>query len=83
LHALTKEFAETQLHELRTALKARDAGTFARTFAAVADHCNECHRTAHREFIEVPRQPGVSVPRLDPVPDAADGTSVDVKGGAE
>lgn len=61
-------FLQTNIPELRRALDARDRQGFATAFAHTATACNGCHQASGHGFIEVPTTPGVSVPRLDPVP---------------
>lgn len=68
LQPMRTAFLQTNVPELRRALDARDRQGFAAAFAQTAVACNACHQASGHGFIEIPTAPGVTVPRLDPVP---------------
>ncbi len=63
--AMTKAFAETTAPDLKKAAAAKDRAAFAAAFGRTAAACNTCHQASAKGFIEVPAQPGKSVPVLD------------------
>jgi hypothetical protein len=67
LAGVAQAFGETNLPELGAALKAKDAVAFRAAYARAAETCNGCHRVSGHVFVEVPKEPGRPVPRLDPI----------------
>jgi hypothetical protein len=62
---IARAFAVEAPPRLAGALKARDAAALAAAWREVAARCNACHQASGHRFIEVPDQPGQSVPRVD------------------
>ncbi len=61
-----EDLDRTQLAALRQAAHDRDEEAFRARFARVAASCNGCHTACQVAFVEVPTEPGQTVPRLDP-----------------
>jgi hypothetical protein len=68
LAGVAQAFQQTNLPDLKQALASKDPKAFPRAFARAAEACNGCHHASGHHFVEVPTEPGRSVPRLDPVP---------------
>jgi hypothetical protein len=68
---MAKAFLLTNAPALRRAAAAKNRAAFATAFQNAASVCNACHQAAAKGFIEVPSEPGKSVPDLDPVPASA------------
>jgi hypothetical protein len=68
LDSLASAFAAVQIPDLERALASRDLEQLTAAFGRTAAACNSCHGSHGRGFIEVPSDPGASVPRLDSVP---------------
>ena len=68
LQPMRAAFLQANITEIRRALEARDRQGFGAAFAQTAAACNGCHQASGHGFIEIPTTPGVTVPRLDPVP---------------
>jgi hypothetical protein len=66
--AMAKAFLEANAPELRTSAAAKDPTAFAAAFQRAASACNACHRASAKAFIQVPSEPGKTVPDLDPQP---------------
>jgi hypothetical protein len=64
--AMAKAFLETSAPELRKAAALKDRTAFAVAFQHTASACNACHQASAKGFIQVPSEPGKSVPDLDP-----------------
>lgn len=71
LKSLARSF-EVPLGELQAALLRKDAWAASEAFSHAANACNNCHRSSGHAFLEVPGEPGESVPRMTPLapPDA-------------
>lgn len=67
LAALLGELRHTQLPAMQAAAKKPDTAAFALAFAAASKTCNACHDATEHSFIEIPSEPGRSVPLLDPI----------------
>jgi hypothetical protein len=65
---MAKAFLLTNAPDLRKAAGAKDRAAFATAFQNASSVCNACHQAAAKGFIQVPSEPGKSVPDLDPVP---------------
>jgi hypothetical protein len=63
--AMAESFAETYPAALKNAAQAKDGRAFAAAFAGAAAGCNACHQVSGKAFIQIPSQPGKSVPDLD------------------
>jgi hypothetical protein len=68
LGGVAQSFQETNLPELKAALDAKDMTAFGKAYAHAAETCNGCHRASGHAFVEIPQEPGLPVPRLDPAP---------------
>lgn len=68
LAGVADAFVKTNLPDLAQALRSHDPAAFRAAYARAAETCNGCHRASGHVFVEVPTQPGASVPRLDPLP---------------
>jgi cytochrome c553 len=68
LRALEQAFTNTHPPALQAALTAKDQGAFAKAFGETAGTCNGCHHASGHAFIEIPSEPGATIPKLDPVP---------------
>jgi mono/diheme cytochrome c family protein len=68
--AMAKSFLLANAPELKRAAAAKDRAGFATAFQNAASVCNGCHQAAAKGFIQVPFEPGKSVPDLDPVPES-------------
>jgi cytochrome c553 len=66
--ALAKAFLQSIPPELTRAAAAKDRAAFATAFQHAAAMCNACHASAAKGFIQVPSDPGKSVPVLDALP---------------
>ncbi|WP_437551476.1 hypothetical protein WME97_09925 [Sorangium sp. So ce367] len=64
--SMAEAFSNTHPPELRAALMAADEPAFAAAFRRTSETCNSCHKMAGYPFIEIPSEPGATVPRLDP-----------------
>lgn len=64
--AMAKTFLEVNAPDLRSAAATRDPTAFAAAFQRAASACNACHRASAKAFIQVPSEPGKTVPDLDP-----------------
>src|SRR5580693_510171 len=71
--AMAKAFLDASVPELKKAAASRDRHAFAVAFQHVASMCNACHQASAKGFIQVPSDPGKSVPDLEalPAPSAA------------
>lgn len=67
LAGVAQAFAQTDLPQMKAALQTKDRAAFKAAYARAAETCNGCHRTSGHAFIQIPTEPGESVPRLDPV----------------
>ena len=68
LGGVAQSFQQTILPELKAALDAKDMSAFRKAYARAAETCNGCHRASGHVFVEIPKEPGQPVPRLDPLP---------------
>ena len=68
LTGVAQAFAKTNLPDLKQAIQSRDPSAVRRAYALASETCNGCHRASGHAFVEIPGQPGQSVPRLDPLP---------------
>jgi hypothetical protein len=68
LRGLEEAFENTHPPKLRSALKAKDGSAFSKAFKDTAGTCNACHDATGHGFVEIPGEPGATVPKLDPVP---------------
>ena len=66
--SVAKGFLEANVPELKKAAAAKDRDAFAAAFQRAASICNACHQAAAKGFIQVPSEPGKTVPALDPLP---------------
>ena len=66
--AMAKAFLQTNAPELKKAAASRDRATFALAFQHTAAACNACHKASGKPFLQVPSEPGKTVPDLDPLP---------------
>jgi cytochrome c553 len=66
--AMAKAFLEGAVPELKKAAAAKDGAAFASAFQRAASLCNACHLASAKGFVQVPSEPGKSVPDLDPLP---------------
>jgi hypothetical protein len=66
--AMAKSFLLANAPELKRAAATKDRAAFATAFQNAASVCNACHQAAAKGFIQVPSEPGKSVPDLDPMP---------------
>jgi len=64
---LVKGLITTALPVLDSALVRQDSSAFDAAFRLTAQECNACHRSARRDFVQIPLEPGVPVPVLTPV----------------
>ncbi len=71
LAALIGELEKQQLPALEKAVRSRDSAKVADAFAEAAGTCNACHAATGHDFVQIPTDPGKSVPLLDPRPAAA------------
>ena len=71
LAALLKQLRTQRLPALQHAAESGDAAAYAKAYAETAQICNTCHAATGHDFVEVPEVPGMSVPRLDPLPAAS------------
>ncbi len=60
-------FLKTQPAALQRAAAAKNPQQFSEAFGAASVACNGCHQASGHGFIEIPSQPGKSVPDLEPV----------------
>jgi hypothetical protein len=67
LPAMAAAFLQTQAPALKRAAAAKNLAAFAQAFATAATACNGCHQASGHGFIEIPGQPGRSVPELGPM----------------
>ena len=67
LAGAAQAFTSTDLPALKAAIAARSPAAMQRAYANAAATCNGCHRASGHAFIEVPVQPGLAIPRLDPI----------------
>jgi hypothetical protein len=68
LAGVADAFVKTNLPDLDQALRSRDPTAFKAAYERAAQTCNGCHQASGHRFVEVPKQPGALVPRLDPLP---------------
>jgi mono/diheme cytochrome c family protein len=73
IHPMAKAFLAANAPELRKAAAARDHAGFATAFQRAAAACNACHQASAKGFIQVPSEPGKTVPDLDLVPASSAG----------
>jgi hypothetical protein len=66
--AVAKAFLQTNAPELKKAAASRDRAAFALAFQHTAAACNACHKASDKAFLQVPSEPGKTVPDLDPLP---------------
>lgn len=69
------EITRTQLPALRVAAGNRDDAAFASAWRDTTARCNGCHGACRVAFVQVPAQPGSSVPRIEPEAPAAEAPS--------
>lgn len=61
-------FVEQVVPEVRRGIATGDPAAFTAAFGKAAERCNACHQASGHGFIEVPTQPGHTIPNLDPLP---------------
>lgn len=66
--AMAKAFAQINVPELVRGAASKDRSAFAAAFRSAALVCNACHQASAKGFIQVPSEPGKTVPDLDPAP---------------
>jgi hypothetical protein len=69
--AMAKAFREVNAPDLKKAAAAKDRSMFALAFQRTAAACNACHQASAKGFIQVPAEPGKTVPDLDPLPSSS------------
>jgi hypothetical protein len=62
LAELASRFHSQDLAAVTAAVRAQDRDASARAIAQVARACNECHKKADMEYIEISDQPGAEAP---------------------
>ncbi len=67
------QLSREQLPALRTAAANRDEAAFASAWREATARCNGCHGGCRVAFVQVPAEPGESVPRLDSTQPAVQG----------
>jgi hypothetical protein len=65
---MARAFLETNAPELKKAAASRDRAVFADAFRRTAAACNACHVASAKAFIQVPSEPGKTVPDVAPLP---------------
>jgi hypothetical protein len=75
--AMAKAFLEGAVPELKKAAATKDGAAFVSAFQRAASLCNACHLASAKGFIQVPSEPGKSVPDLDLLPPASSAPVID------
>jgi mono/diheme cytochrome c family protein len=65
---MAKAFLTVNVPDLKTAAASKDIASFRAAFGRAASSCNACHQASAKGFVQVPSEPGHSVPDLDPIP---------------
>lgn len=62
---LARRFQSEQLPSLEAAITRRDAAAFQTAVAETARACNQCHKVAAQDFIEISEIPGAETPVVE------------------